>query len=680
MKQTNFTGIHRFLLIILTGILFFGCQPEKPVGLPLTAAETVIAGLVTSHGPEQQERIATGVEQLRRLWQSKDGSDELFGDFCRENFVSDPDELLQSFQRLEAALESVNGHLTQLSRELQWNLDVDTGPLQPIDYLLGSLSLDSHVNSDLFATKIAFWVLLNYPLYSLEECLAQGADWSRQKWAEVRLAQRFANRVPAAVSQGIHEAYTNADNYINGYNIYMGNLLTASGEHLFPKDLRLVTHWGLRDQLKADFGQADGLTRQRLIYDVMQKIIYQDIPQIVIDNPTVDWNVAANTISGAATDNSPEPDTRYYYLRNYFLAEKNADPYYSQYPNFVDRSFNLDREVPEAKIREMFNTLLSSEELAATARLIGQRLGRDFEPFDIWYNGLRNSDRPDQAVLDRLVAERYPDAAAFQEELPDFLTFMGFDRATALFLQSKIDVDPSRGIGHAAGAGRRNDNAHLRTRVPAGGMDYRGYNIATHELGHNVEQVFSISRIDHTLLEGVPNTAFTEAFAYVFQDRDLAYLGFAETNEQQQYYSALHGLWTVCEIAAVALVDMDVWRWMYAHPDCTPAELKTAVIEIARGIWNKYYYPILGHRDTPILAVYSHMIDNGLYLPNYPLGQIIEFQIQEYIAGKNLGREMERMCTIGNITPDQWMQQAVGQAISVEPLLAKTRQALAILK
>ena len=40
------------------------------------------------------------------------------------------------------------------------------------------------------------------------------------------------------------------------------------------------------------------------------------------------------------------------------------------------------------------------------------------------------------------------------------------------------------------GAVRREDRAHLRTRIGAGGMDYKGYNIAIHELGHNVEQVF----------------------------------------------------------------------------------------------------------------------------------------------------------------------------------------------
>ena len=73
------------------------------------------------------------------------------------------------------------------------------------------------------------------------------------------------------------------------------------------------------------------------------------------------------------------------------------------------------------------------------------------------------------------------------------------------------------------------------------------------------------------------------------------------------------------------------------------------------------------------------MIDDGLYLPDYPLGHIIAFQIEQYLKDKNLGEEMERMCTLGAITPDAWMQAAVGGPISVEPLLEAASEALEVL-
>ncbi len=211
-------------------------------------------------------------------------------------------------------------------------------------------------------------------------------------------------------------------------------------------------------------------------------------------------------------------------------------------------------------------------------------------------------------------------------------------------------------------------------------MDYKGYNIAIHEFGHNVEQVFSLHRTSHALLRGVPNTAFTEGFAFVFQSRDLALLGMENTDPQVEHLTALDNLWSTYEIGGVALVDMRVWRWMYAHPEATPAELKAAVITIAKDVWNDYFAPVFGFQDCELLAIYSHMIDNSLYLPNYPLGHIIAFQIEDYMKDKNLATEMERMCAIGSVTPDYWMREAVGESISTEPMLKAAAEALAALK
>ena len=261
-------------------------------------------------------------------------------------------------------------------------------------------------------------------------------------------------------------------------------------------------------------------------------------------------------------------------------------------------------------------------------------------------------------------------------QLPEILMKLGFDRSTANFLQTKIDVDPARGSGHAMGAARRSDNAHLRTRVTGNGMDYKGYNIALHELGHCVEQVFSLNKVDHTLLQGVPNTAFTEAFAFVFQKRDLDVLGLSEKDPQSEHLAALNDLWQTAEIAAVALVDMDAWHWLYEHPEATPNEFKQAVIDIAKRVWNEYYYPVIGKKDSEILAIYSHMIDSGLYLPDYPLGHLISFQIEQYIKGKNLAREMERMCVQGRISPIYWMEGAVGAKLSAEPMISAAYEAL----
>ena len=212
-------------------------------------------------------------------------------------------------------------------------------------------------------------------------------------------------------------------------------------------------------------------------------------------------------------------------------------------------------------------------------------------------------------------------------------------------------------------------------------MDYKGYNIAVHELGHNVEQTFSLNFVDHTLLAGVPNTAFTEAMAFVFQERDLALLGLGGPDAKGRAWGTLNTFWATAEISGVALVDMGVWRWMYGHPEATPAELKEAVLSISREVWNRYYAPVFGVKDSTILAIYSHMIDSFLYLPDYPVGHLIAFQIERHVekAGA-VGPEIERMARQGRLTPDLWMKHAVGAPVGPEALLAATKEALAEVK
>jgi len=375
-------------------------------------------------------------------------------------------------------------------------------------------------------------------------------------------------------------------------------------------------------------------------------------------------------------DNSREPDTRYERLLNLFHVQQAIDPYYPGMPTMMDRRFQRNREIPEAEVERILASVCSSPVIAEIGRVIEKRLGRKLRPFDIWSDGFKARSSIPNEVRDSIVGEKYPTVEAFQNDMPNILRKLGFDEQTVKFLVSQIEIDPSRGAGHAAGPGMKGDKARLRTRVGADGMDYKGYNIAIHELGHNVEQVFSLNRIDNTLLRGVPNSAFTECFAFIFQSRDLALLGLNNPDPLAGYLTTLDLVWATYEIGGVSLVDMAVWNWMYAHPAATPAQLKEAVIAAAKDVWNKYYAPIFGEKDSDLLAVYSHMISYPLYLPDYPLGHIISYQIEEYMKTRNLAREMERMCRTGSVTPDLWMREAVGSPISAEPLLRAASEAV----
>ena len=116
---------------------------------------------------------------------------------------------------------------------------------------------------------------------------------------------------------------------------------------------------------------------------------------------------------------------------------------------------------------------------------------------------------------------------------------------------------------------------------------------------------------------------------------------------------------------------------MYDHTNATPAELKAATVQIATDVWNRYYAPVFRQRDVTLLAIYSHMIESVLYLPDYPIGHLIGFQIEEQMkkAG-SIGPEFERMTKFGNVAPDLWMKNATGAPVGAQALLMATRRAL----
>jgi hypothetical protein len=654
-------------------------------------ADSVTNDLAAKYGDAQRERAARGVKQIASFWRAEDGDAAAFAEFAKANFAGDAKTLDALFDRMEFAFEQVDGHMLEIGRELRRQSDLDIGPIYPFDEIMAGYDASAHLNDDLFANKLAFVVLLNFPLTTLEQRLTDGNSWSRRQWAEARLAQRFSRRVPAEVNLAIAKAGGEAAQFVATYNIWMHHLVDDSAARLFPAKMRLLEHWNLRDEIKAEYSEGKaGLAKQRTIQKVMERIVDQSIPNDVVDNPNVDWNPSTNAVKPAAvkdadnyTPQAPihEANARYATILKVFHASKLADPYSPTAPTLIARRFNEQRELPEARVRAMLEQIVASPLVPRVAALIAKRLGRPLEPFDIWYNGFRPRGTFTDAQLDAITRKKYPTAEAYRADMPRLFRELGFSEERAKMLADNIIVDPARGSGHAMPAGRRADHPHLRTRVGAEGMDYKGYNIAVHEMGHNVEQTFSLNLVDHTLLSGVPNTAFTEALAFVFQNRDLELLGLAKPSAESDALKTLNEFWGAYEIAGVALVDMGMWHWMYDHPNATPAELKDAVVQISKDVWNRYYAPVFHTRDETLLGVYAHMVDSFLYLPDYPIGHMIAFQIEEQMkkAGA-VGSEFERMARMGSVTPDLWMKNATGAPVGPEALLAATERAVGVVK
>ncbi|MCF0166070.1 MAG: hypothetical protein HUJ89_02675, partial [Bacteroidales bacterium] len=137
--------------------------------------------------------------------------------------------------------------------------------------------------------------------------------------------------------------------------------------------------------------------------------------------------------------------------------------------------------------------------------------------------------------------------------------------------------------------------------------------------------------------------------------------------------------WGAYEIMGVALTDMYVWRWLYENKEATAEDLRDATVRIAKDVWNKYYEPVLGSRDCPLLAIYSHMVSSPMYLPNYPFGHLVEYQVEEFLSKfrnpSDFAAQLKRIWSQGRLTPDIWMKKAVGTDVSVTPLVNAAKSA-----
>ncbi len=672
-------------LILMVAVLTACSTPDKKGGESVAGFidETVIKSSIEKIQAAQPSAdlrlLERGLKHAASLWRAEDGTPAEFAEFATANYIASPEKRKAVFLKISKYFESMSGNMNEITLDLRKVLDESVGEIDEIDRMFGNYSVGSHLQTDFYSNKIAFVIALNFPYYTLAEKEELGPQWSREEWAMARLGDQFVSRVPAELNQAASVATGNAEMYIAEYNIHMGKLRTDDGRQLFPEDMVLLSHWNLRDELKANYAdKVSGLEKQEMIYKVMERIIRQEIPGKVINSSDYEWSPFSNKTvkEGSVVELTAEPDTRYAHVISIFNAWKAIDPYNPGMNTAILRSFSGGMEIAQEDAEKLFDEYLRSPQLKVLAGMIRERLGRDLRPYDIWYDGFKSRSSIPESLLTAKTRELYPDPAAFKAGMPTILTKLGWSPERAKYIADKVVVDPARGSGHAWGAAMKGSVSHLRTRISDKGMDYKGYNIAVHEFGHNVEQTISLYDVDYYMMSGVPNTGFTEATAFLFQDRDLMLLGMKEENPDKEKLQTLDAAWSLMEIMGVSMVEMKVWKWLYENPKATAAQLKAQTISTAVEVWNQYFAPVMGVSDSPLLAVYSHMIEVPLYLPNYAFGQIIQFQIEGYLEGKDFSDEIDRMYSQGRLTPQQWMQKAVGEKFSALPIVNALDEAL----
>ncbi len=92
------------------------------------------------------------------------------------------------FSRMEFALESLDGHMNEIARDFRKQSDLDIGEIYAFDEILAGYDPSAHVNEDFFKNRLAFAVLLNFPITTLEQRLpgrtepGRAASGPRRAW------------------------------------------------------------------------------------------------------------------------------------------------------------------------------------------------------------------------------------------------------------------------------------------------------------------------------------------------------------------------------------------------------------------------------------------------------------------------------------------------------------------
>lgn len=116
------------------------------------------------------ERMERGVKQAAALWTDEDGSAEEFRAFVNTHYAKTEEERTALFESLSRIMERLNESADMLTVELLKPTQLtNAGEPTDIDWIMSGYDTKAHLMDDLFANKMAFITVLNFPFYSLEE-------------------------------------------------------------------------------------------------------------------------------------------------------------------------------------------------------------------------------------------------------------------------------------------------------------------------------------------------------------------------------------------------------------------------------------------------------------------------------------------------------------------------------
>ncbi|MBO7457104.1 MAG: hypothetical protein J6T71_04720, partial [Paludibacteraceae bacterium] len=156
-----------------------------------------------------------GVQQAAALWTEKDGTQAEFEQLVADHLCQTDSERYALFESLSRIFEQVYQSADMLTVELLRPTQLtNASEPQESDWIMSGYSPLAHFSDDMFANKLAFITIINFPHYSLEEKNRLGKNWTRLEWAYARMGDVFTTRVPGEVNTRMAQALAEAENYI----------------------------------------------------------------------------------------------------------------------------------------------------------------------------------------------------------------------------------------------------------------------------------------------------------------------------------------------------------------------------------------------------------------------------------------------------------------------------------
>ena len=634
--------------------------------------------LINKYGDKNKERILKGSEQLAKNWRKEDGNNEDYIKFCIENFLKE-DELKSNFERIQDNFGIQNGYLAKI----RYRINESESFAYTTEVNADKFFRKSIPSVDPYKEKLALFVQLNFPFYSLDEKREKAKIWNRENWAMVRLGDIYSERQDPDFKAEAEDEANEFQKYIGKYFFRMDHICMPDGSYPFTKPLTLHCHFGLRDNLKEEYTRPGGMERQIITGKLIDHITAGTIPVEFIQDTSTRWNPWTNKLyrieqgKPLEIEFKPEGTKRYAGLLAEFKNKSSLDKLYPDGSTALKRTFD-NANLTLQEVETLLRNFLSDPVIAQTGKLISRRLGRPLQPFDIWYSGFQAQAAFPANMLDSLTKAKYPNPMALQKDLPSILIKMGFSASEAGYIGKHVNVRPIISGGYSDQPPMRGDTALMTTVFNSNGLDYKAFRISMHELGHVVCGIYSTREIDYSTLADVPTSGITEGIAEMMAFKNTEGLGLKQLSfEERKDMLSLASLWYLVDLGGQSLTEIETWKWMYAHPKASPEELRLAVLNISGEIWNKYYSSVFGGiKDQHILAIYNHFITGSMYLFNYFIGDVVMFQLYDAFMPDNLVAGLKKACLEGQTLPQLWMEHATGREMSLEPILRSASKAI----